>query len=49
MDICYSYAKFHEFLRLFVYYYFFAENHQNAFKSIKYYSIDQKLQISYQD
>jgi hypothetical protein len=45
MDICYSYAKFREFLRLFVYFYFlFVENHQNAFKSIKYYSIESCLE-----
>lgn len=30
MDICCAYEKFHKFLRLFVYYYFSLDNHQNA-------------------
>jgi hypothetical protein len=43
-------VKFYEFLRLFVYYYYFStENYQNAIKFIKYSTIDQKLQIGYQD
>jgi hypothetical protein len=38
------------FCRLFVYYYFLSiENHQNTIKSIKYFNVDQKWQISYQN
>jgi hypothetical protein len=50
MDIYCPSVKFYEFLRLFVYYYYFStENYQNAIKFIKYSTIDQKLQIGYQD
>jgi hypothetical protein len=48
MGIYCSSVKFHEIFRLFVYYYYFStENYQNAFKFIKYSTIDRKLQIGY--
>jgi hypothetical protein len=43
-------VKFQEFLKLFVYYYYFSkENYQNTIKFIKYSTIDLKLQIGYHD
>jgi hypothetical protein len=40
-------VKFHEFQRLFVYYFFSIEIYQNTIKFIKYSTVDQKLQIGY--